>query len=64
MFDLNETLHVHVRNVGREAKYWVQPLVLSWSHGYRPHELSEIERLIEERRSLILALWQEELNKR
>ncbi len=48
----------------KEAKYWMQPLALAWSQGYRQHELNEIERLIEANGSLILASWQEELSKR
>lgn len=64
MFDLREPVHVHVRKGRNEAKYWVQPLALAWNRGYRSHELTEIEHLIEANRDLILQIWQEELNKR
>lgn len=64
MFDLNEPIHVHVRQGRKEAKYWVQPLQLAWNRGYRTHELTEIEHLIQDNRILIQAAWQEELNKR
>ena len=64
MFVLSEPIHVHVRKGHKEAKYWMQPLALAWSQGYRQHELNEIERLIEANGSLILAAWQEELSKR
>ncbi len=64
MFDLSEPVHVHVRHGRKEAKYWVKSLSLAWNRGYRPHELNEIERLIEEKRTLILFNWQEELSKR
>lgn len=64
MFDLSEPVHVHVRKGRNEAKYWVQPLALAWNRGYRSHELTEIEHLIEANRALILQVWQEELNKR
>ena len=64
MFDLNEPVHVHVRHGRREAKYWLHPLALAWNRGYRLHDLNEIERIIEANRTLILAFWQEELNKR
>lgn len=64
MFDLNEPIHVHVRQGTKEAKFWVHPLRLAWNRGYRPHELHEIERLIEDNRVLIETTWQEELNKR
>lgn len=64
MFDLNEPIHVHVRHGRKEAKYWVESLELAWNRGYRPHELNEIERLIEEKHDLIVANWQEELSRR
>lgn len=64
MFDLNEPIHVHVRHGRKEAKYWVQPLSLSWNHGYRDHELREIERLIEGNREMIISTWLKESNKR
>ena len=63
MFDLNEPVHIHIRHGRKEAKYWVEPLTLAWNHGCRPHELNEIERLIEEKRNMILSTWQEELRK-
>ena len=64
IFDLNEPIHVHVRNGRNEAKFWIEPLALAWNQGYRKHELNEVERLVEEKRSLIVATWQKELNKR
>jgi hypothetical protein len=64
MFDLSEPVHVHVRHGRKEAKYWVESLTLAWNRGYRAHELNEIERLIKEKRDLILTTWQEELSKR
>lgn len=48
----------------KEAKYWVQPLSLSWNHGYRDHGLREIERLIEGNREMIISTWLKESNKR
>lgn len=64
MFDLSEPMHVHVRSASREAKFWVQPLALAWNHGFREHELNQIERLIEANLDLIVKIWQEELTKR
>jgi len=63
MFDLNEPVHVHVRNGRKEAKYWMQPLALAWNRGYRPHELNEIERIIDASYTMILTAWHKELNK-
>ena len=64
MFDLGEPIHVHVRHGRQEAKYWVDPLSMAWNRGYRPHELNEIERLIEANQDIIAQAWHEELKKR
>lgn len=64
MFDLTEPIHIHVRHGRREAKYWLQPLTLAWNHGYGPHELNEIERLIGDNFGLIKQTWEVEKNKR
>jgi len=37
---------------------------LAWNRGYRPHELNEVERLIEANQSLILSFWEQESKKR
>ena len=64
MFDLNEPIHVHVRNGRKQAKFWVDPLSLAWKRGYRPQELNEIERLILDNEDLIREIWQRESAKK
>lgn len=64
MYDLSEPEHVHVRSERREAKYWLQPVELAWNRGYRSHELTEIERIIDENREHILKVWNDEVQKR
>ena len=64
MFDLNEPIHVHVRHERKQAKYWVQPLALAWTRGYRPHELKEIERIITDNSAYIVRVWKREGSKR
>ena len=56
--DLAEPIHVHVRRQGGEAKYWINPIELAQSKGFRPHELSDIQRILEKHRDQILAAWQ------
>jgi hypothetical protein len=62
--DLDEPPHVHVRKQSGEAKYWLDPVLLSKSRGFREHELSEIARILAEHRGEILAAWREEERKR
>ncbi len=64
MFDLSEPIHVHVRQGRKPAKYWVQPLSLSWNHGYRQHELHEIEQVIEANQEFMISTWLKEFHKK
>ena len=54
-----EPVHVHIFNAGREAKYNVQPMKMVYNHGFKKHEISLIESLIEENVDVITERWQE-----
>jgi hypothetical protein len=58
--DLDEPPHVHVAKQSGEAKYWLSPVALSKSKGFREHELAEIRKIVEERRDEILMAWRKE----
>jgi hypothetical protein len=62
--DLDEPPHVHVGRQGCEAKFWLNPLALSKSRGFREHELTEIQNILAEYRDRILDAWREEEAKR
>jgi hypothetical protein len=64
MFDLGEPIHVHVRSGRKQAKFWVDSYNVAWMRGYRPHELTEIERIIRDNEALIRDIWQRESEKR
>lgn len=57
--DDHEPIHVHVTNGGREAKYNVQPVEMVYNHGFKKHELSLIESLVEENVDVITDRWHE-----
>ena len=57
--DDHEPVHVHICNAGREAKYNVQPMMMVYNHGFKKHELSLIESILEENTDVILDRWQE-----
>ena len=57
--DDHEPVHVHIHNGGREAKYNVQPVKMVYNHGFKKHELSLIESLIEENVEVITERWYE-----
>jgi hypothetical protein len=44
----NEPPHIHVARDELEAKYWLEPVSLAANDGFRPAELKDIERLVEE----------------
>ncbi len=58
--DADEPPHVHVKKDGKHAKFWLRPVVgLEFNERYRPHELNEIEKMIEENRSTLLEAWRD-----
>jgi hypothetical protein len=62
--DLDEPPHVHVGRQGGEAEFWLSPVELSRSRGFRDHELTEIRDILVEYREIILQAWQNEEAKR
>lgn len=55
----NEPPHIHVEQGEKIAKYWLKPIELSSSIGFKPHELTKIKLLIVEYRLLFLEKWHE-----
>jgi hypothetical protein len=61
--DLREPPHVHVERDRSIAKFWLQPVALSSSHGFAAHELNEIHGIVRDNVSLYLEKWNEHLGK-
>jgi hypothetical protein len=38
--------HIHVERDDDEAKFWLSPVRLAANHGFRPHELKRVQRLV------------------
>jgi hypothetical protein len=55
----HEPAHVHVQDAERLAKFWLEPVVLAASTGFGPHELTRIQTLVTEHRSVLLEAWHE-----
>jgi hypothetical protein len=56
--DRQEPSHVHVRRDRQTAKFWLEPLVrLARNSGFKPHELTEIERIILDNHGFLLEAW-------
>jgi hypothetical protein len=55
--DRNERMHVHVRKGDGVAKYWLEPVELFKSAGFRPSKLSEIRVIIEQNHDNFIQQW-------
>ena len=59
----NEPPHIHIEQAERFAKFWLNPVALVKSRGFRSGELSEIQRLVEENRDTLLEKWDEHFSR-
>ena len=58
-YDLAERMHVHVFKAGCECKIWLDDISLAFNCGFKPSEITEIRRMISERRAEIIKRWLE-----
>jgi hypothetical protein len=54
-----EPPHIHVEQAERVANFWLDPVAIAMSRGFRSGELSEILEIAEENRELFLEKWDE-----
>jgi hypothetical protein len=55
-----EPPHVHIKGGGRDAKIWLEPQVaIADSYGFNSRELSDMLRVVADRRQIILKAWHE-----
>ena len=55
--DGGEPPHVHVERDDDTAKFWLEPVRLQSSGGFRPAEIRRIHRLVEQHRDELLRSW-------
>jgi hypothetical protein len=53
----NEPPHIHVEHGDSVAKYWLDPVRLSSSNGFRSGELNRLRLLVIEHRVTFLEAW-------
>jgi hypothetical protein len=53
----NEPPHVHIEQAEKFAKFWLNPVSLVKSKGFRGRQLVELKNIIEENRELFLEKW-------
>jgi hypothetical protein len=52
-----EPPHIDVVAAEKEAKYWLLPVALAWTDGFRSGELKEIEEIIAANLESLLEVW-------
>ena len=57
--DGGEPPHVHVGRDELEAKFWLDPVRLAYSAGFRPSDIRRIASIIEENQRQLLGAWDE-----
>lgn len=57
--DRDEPVHVHVERDDSIAKFWLDPLRLRRSGGFRRPEIARIFRILEEHHAEIVEAWNE-----
>lgn len=55
----NEPPHVHVEHGDKVAKFWLTPVSLASSYGFRSQELSKIRLIVTENSACFLEKWHE-----
>ena len=55
--DAEEPPHVHVERDESSAKFWLSPVRLQSSGGFKPVEVRRIQRLVEQHRNVLLRSW-------
>ncbi len=55
--DADEPPHVHVERDENTAKFWLSPVRLQNSGGFKPVEVRRIQRLVEQHREALLRSW-------
>jgi hypothetical protein len=55
----NEPAHIHVEHAEKYAKFWLKPIQLAASDGFRSAEISELRRLVQENSTLFEDKWNE-----
>ena len=57
--DGDEPMHVHVERDNHVAKFWLDPVRLQRSGGFRQPEIVRVAEMIEEHRTEIIEAWNE-----
>jgi Domain of unknown function (DUF4160) len=54
-----EPVHIHVESDDKSAKFWLQPVELARSQGFRSHEITRLREIVIENRTKFQEAWDE-----
>jgi Domain of unknown function (DUF4160) len=57
--DRFEPIHINVEKDESYAKYWLKPIYLANSRGFRQHELTIVRRMVEKYETTFIEKWNE-----
>ena len=60
--DRDEPVHVHVEKEDKVAKFWLDPVRLQRSGGFRAREINDIQKKIQDNQEQIIEAWNEYFN--
>jgi hypothetical protein len=55
--EANEPPHIHVDRDDLSAKFWVEPVALARNFGFRPRELADLERMVQDNTVTFVKAW-------
>lgn len=55
--ELSEPPHIHVDRERYSVKFWLDPVALSSNLGFKPHELKQLPKLIENHHKKLMEAW-------
>jgi hypothetical protein len=53
----SEPPHMHVEHGDKVAKFWLEPVSVAESHGFRSHELNRLRAMVIENRERFREAW-------
>ncbi len=58
-----EPAHIHIERGDATAKFWLEPVELARSQGFRAHELTQLRATVIENQLLFLEAWSVHFNR-
>ncbi len=60
-----ERVHIHIKGERGIAKFWLEPLIaLAESRGYNERDLRKLQKIVEEKRDVIVKVWNKHKRKK